>query len=46
MTVQFCPNQQQPPFVYLQRFNMSTDLEWLLLRVCDIYNTPIELTPL
>jgi hypothetical protein len=39
-------HNQQPQFAYLQRFNvdMSSDLEWLLLRVCDIYNTLIELT--
>jgi hypothetical protein len=39
--------QPQPPFVYLQRTddNMSSDLEWHLLRVPEtIFNTLLQLT--
>jgi hypothetical protein len=49
-TVQFCPRLQynhKPPFVYLQRIddNMSSDLEWHLLRVREtIFNTLLQLT--
>jgi hypothetical protein len=41
--------QPQPPFVYLQRIddNMSSDLEWHLLRVREtIFNTLLQLTQL